>query len=139
MGSNHYSSWHCIKWSVQRLSYGVCEDACIQPKHAAAKTLKKKISQGYLRLFTIHLQIFRIYFSWNTYRKFYFLSFDTDWKLDISCRDWGVWEQSAKESKKVLNGRVSRGMKKTTCIHIQTLTQHCSFSTPVCSVYQGKH
>jgi len=42
VGSNHYSNWHCIKWSIQHVSYGVREDACIQPKHAAEKKMKKK-------------------------------------------------------------------------------------------------
>jgi hypothetical protein len=62
VGSNHYSDWHCIKWSIQHISYDAHEGACNQPKYAAEKTLKIKkkiVSRG---LFTIHLQIFQIYF-----------------------------------------------------------------------------
>jgi len=86
-------------WVMVCMKVLAFSQSMLQQKHLKKK---KKLSQGYLHLFTIHLRIFQIYFSWNTYRKFYFLSSDADCKLDISCRDWGAWEQSAKESKKVL-------------------------------------
>jgi len=80
----------------------------LQQKH-----LKKKLSQGYLRLFTIHLGIFQIYFSWNMQKILLFVIW---FRLEAwyFLQDWGAWEQSVKESEKVLNGRVSRGVKKIT-------------------------
>jgi hypothetical protein len=80
--------------------YSTCQLWCAwrclhSAKACCRKNIIKNIIVSRVLMFIYHLSMnfLDLFFLKHIQKNFLLLS-DADWKLDISCRDWGAWEQS---------------------------------------------